>query len=216
MNEVVDEEEEKIYLNNTNYNPEIEFAFDMTNYFYENISGRFLLFDYNEEKFIERYQFYKRKISDLFLGIYYICYTDCKIDLKDLTLFNYYLQIWYKGVVLDHQNETAPIRDIEDKEGKRNFLYKEYPFFFENVLKRNIYWERFEYFEEKGIFDKLLGKNNIYYGGDIKTRDISPLETTFYNPDYGEYLKLLYVLNIEMPFGEYTIYSRRKKVYWIS
>ena len=76
---------------------------------------------------------------------------------------------------------------------------------------RNIYWERFEYFEEKGIFDKLLGKNNIYYGGDIKTRDISPLETTFYNPDYSEYLKLLYIVKIEMPFGEYAIYSRRKK-----
>ena len=211
MNDAVDEEDEEIYLNNTNYNPEIEFAFDMSNYFYENISGRFLLFDYNEEKFIGRNQFYKRKISDLFLGIYYICYTDCKIDLKDLTLFNYYLLIWYKGVVLDHQNEKAPIRDIEDKEGKRNFLYKEYPFFFENVLKRNIYWERFEYFEEMGFFDKLLGKNNIYYGGDIKTRDISPLETTFYNPDYGENLKLLYIVKIEMPFGEYAIYSRRKK-----
>ena len=67
-----------------------------------------------------------------------------------------------------------------------------------------------KYVEELGLLDELMAKKDKY-GGETKSRDVSQIINELINPYTSENLKLLYMVNMEIPFGEYSNYSRRRK-----
>ena len=118
---------------------------------------------------------YKRKLSildQIGLAVFYRCKgTDCKIREEDkLKLDSYNLNFKYRGFIIDHQNSEEPIMQLpEDRFWQESFR------FLENTMIIFVKWSLIQYEEKKGIFGKMFddirGHSNMYYGGDIKSRE---------------------------------------------
>ena len=118
---------------------------------------------------------YKRKLSildQIGLAVFYRCNgTDCKIREEDkLKLDSYNLNFKYRGFIIDHQNSEEPIMQLpEDRFWQESFR------FLENTMIIFVKWSLIQYEEKKGIFGKMFddirGHSNMYYGGDIKSRE---------------------------------------------
>lgn len=135
---------------NKQLNPNISVAFELYNLNGKTLSQNFVILDINDGyKEIKRRTFIEKKVTDLSLGIYYICNTsdleNCEREKEDDSLLNYRIRMIYTGFNLKH-NETVPIQ--KDNE---TYFEENYEFFFNYILIRKLYWEVIKYKEEKGI-----------------------------------------------------------------
>ena len=105
------------------------------------------------------------------LAVTYKCddIHNCTIKEEDkIKLRSYFLNIYYKGFFLDHQNPENPVQKSDE------YILKRIEFN-ENTNIAFLNWELIEYEEDKGIFfntfDRIRGKENIFYGGDFKSME---------------------------------------------
>ena len=170
--------------NDSDLNPNINITLQLYDFNGKKLSDRFVLLDIkNDYTKIERGKKIERRVTNAEFGIFYDCNSDniddCKRDVKDTTFLNYYIQIIYSGFELNH-DQSIPFHKNEST----NFE-EIYEFFFNYILVRNLYWENIKYKEEKGIsrlWDKMIGKNNSYIGGYIKSSE------SYIADNYGYYL----------------------------
>jgi len=85
---------------------------------------------------------HKKKLSDFILGVLYRCNgTNCDIREKDkLKSDFYFLEFWYRGFELDHQNSEKPIHLLKEK-----YYYIQPLYFLENTNFIDIEWKFIEY-----------------------------------------------------------------------
>jgi hypothetical protein len=114
--------------------------------------------------------------------------------------------MYYKGYDLLHQDPESPIK----KSDKFKYMPIE---FLNNTFIVYLKWGLIEYVEEKGIFannfDRILNKNNTYYGGDFKSKE------TFVDDGHvktlaGENYALLLLLEIHLDESQYDRYTRKE------
>ena len=125
---------------------------------------------------------------------------------------SYYLNLYYKGFDLDHQNPDIPIKQSDEYSLKRiEFL--------ENTNIVYLNWVSIEYEEEVNIFqkyyNKMIGKTNTYYGGEFKSMEtftddghVSKMVYDTENPN--RVFKLLLYLEIHPDYLEHDKYTRKK------
>ena len=109
--------------------------------------------------------------NNFMLAVTYKCDNihNCTIKEEDkIKLRSYFLNIYYKGFYLDHQNPENPVQKSDE------YILKRIEFN-ENTNIAFLNWELIEYEEDKGIFfntfDRIRGKENIFYGGDFKSME---------------------------------------------
>ena len=79
----------------------------------------------------------------------------------------------YRGFSLQYQNPNKPLIKLEkSRNWREGFLFSE------NTTLIYLKWRKIVYEEEKGIFgrayDKITGKNSIYYGGEFSEAILFP------------------------------------------
>ena len=127
----------------------------------------------NEECIIEQEEPQEKKAAGLSLAVLYRCNgTNCSIREEDIIKYtSYYFFVGYKGFSLEHQNSEKPIQPLPDDV----YLVQEIQFL-ANTYIAYMNWELIEYEEERGVymktFDKIVGNNYTYYGGDFKSKRV--------------------------------------------
>ena len=166
------------------YNPILNLTFTLRDYYYKNLSDRFIVYDYQRGIYIERDKTIQRRANDLHFVILYMCsnQTDCEIAAEDTSVL-YLLTVQYDEFYTDPQSDI-PIKRIENK-------IKVEPFVFNSAVKlRALFrWNIIRYENTKGLFDifekkeenDILKENNIYIGGYYQRYDTNILndETTY-------------------------------------
>ena len=151
------------------YNPILNLTFTLRDYYYKNLSDRFIVYDYQRGIYIERDKTIQRRANDLHFVILYMCsnQTDCEIAAEDTSVL-YLLTVQYDEFYTDPQSDI-PIKRIENK-------IKVEPFVFNSAVKlRALFrWNIIRYENTKGLFDIFekkeendILKNKIYILGDI-------------------------------------------------
>ena len=175
----------------------------------------------NDSKFIiNQIEEFNYSVNELNFGVLYKCNgNNCTIRDEDKIRDNsYYLHFLYSGFSIDHQNPEKPIQPFD------GYYYKEIQFLNNtNIIVLN--WEVIEYEEEKGVFgktfDKVMGNNNKYYGGDYKSTEtitddghFKTFPQTHWNykdPEGNDYILLLFLQSIPTRVvKEYEKYTRKK------
>ena len=178
----------------------------------------------NEDEFIiQQGETERRNVDNLSLAVLYRCngnFCDIRDDDK-INSYSYSLFFGYRGFDLNHQSPEKPIKPLEEH------FWVEIIQFLENTNIVYYDWELIEYEEEKGVFektfDKILGNDNKYHGGQYKsiqtfTDDghVSDLpEKNWKIKDLnGNHFKLLLLFFSETKCDEYEKYTR-KKISWL-
>ena len=203
--------------NDSNLNPKINITFELFNINFDRLSDKFVILDIYNNTFekIERGKTIEKKVTELRLGIFYICNTDnvfnCTRDEEDGTLFNYYILLNYTGFNIKH-DESIPIQKDEN-----TYFYEEYEFFFNHILIRNLYWQNIYYKEKKGIsrlLEKMLGKEKVYVNGYIESSEsyLSDDDYVYLNKviQYNKTYRLLGFINLNNDHEDYIEYRRKE------
>ena len=158
----ITEDEINKRINSSFYNPAFDFSFELKNIHGENISSKFIIYDVSLKGPLERRKLYKRNVNDIQLAIFYDCYPNNCSSIKESDLFPtklyYYLNIKYKGPILDHYDKY-PINNVVDRFNNNSFIIKEYhrsSYFF--LKECSQIWEMSIYFLKNfmlGILKKL-------------------------------------------------------------
>ena len=192
-----------------------------------NLNKNFIIVDLNkspnDEKFIiEQLESFNASVNGLNLGVLYRCNgNNCTIRDEDKIKVNsYYFYFCYRGFSINHQDPEKPIQLI-----KENSYYVKTIQFLNNTNIVTLNWEVIEYEEEKGVFgktfDKVMGSNKKYYGGDYKLTETitddghfktSPqTHLNYTDPEGNDYILLLLFNSISIPVSrEYERYTRKK------
>ena len=212
IEDVIDSEEKrKELLENNEINPEKYFSIELSDYYGNNLSENFQIRDFKTGEKIERGVFFKKRVSDFYFYIEYICGNEnCTKRKEDNTHFNYIVEIQYEGFIIDHQSKDSPIKNY-----KNLTFSSSHPFFFNNVLMRTIYWENIRYKEEVSGFSKLfydyIGKEFVFYAGAVSSNsDSYILDDTFWGYRNNKTTKLLGAVVMHNFIDKITEYKRKK------
>ena len=186
------------------------------------ISWKFRILDhegnqYPEDEFaiffyqvpVQQKKFYKCKLSNFFLKIYYMCQNEiCTPQIKSKF---YYLEIEYTGFELYHQNDTFPPLQTN---GNKTFIYwQRFNFDFPSSIYLN--WEYTNYEEEKGVpkllnpFQTKKDQKDEYSSGFISSSTFVLQEKNYYESSSDEDFKLLTFVDLGNSFM-ISQYKRKK------
>ena len=192
-------------------NLEVKFSLSKDRQYKNFNSENFFMWDENNRRTLNPNETYIINTSNFSLVVLYICNgTNCTIREEDKIKERcYYLNMYYKGFTLNHQDPKEPI--------KRNNKYT--PMYVEFLEKTYIYylnWELIEYEEEKGVFsknfDSITGKDNTFYGGQFKSKQVflddGHVGQMYANYENNSVLALLY-LEIQPNYLQYDKYTRK-------
>ena len=195
-----------------NLNFELEFKMQLgkdNESYLLNENNNFLIFDPNKDKVIEINESNTYNTKNFVLMVLYRCgYGNCDIRPEDkLKQRSYYLNLYYKGFTLDHQDPDNPIKRSDEYSLKRiQFL--------ENTNIVYLNWGAIEYEEELNIFfktyNKIIGKETTYYGGEFKSMDTFTDDghvSKLVNPND---FKVLLYLEIHPDYLQHDKYTRKK------
>ena len=187
--------EVKIFEKSEKYNPILNISFQLYDYYYNNLSDRFIIYDYSRDLFIEREKFIKRRANDLHFYILYKCInqTDCYILPEDISPL-YLLTIQYDDFSVDPQNDI-PIKRIKNE-------YKVEPYVFNSdiELRALFRWNIIRYENTKGLFDifdkkeenDIIREKDLYIGGYYQRYDTNIIiGESAYNPVENTKLMLM-------------------------
>ena len=124
----------------------------------------FVLYDNKEQKFINKNTYFRKRISEFDIIVFYDCeekncsdYYRFIESLKEMnnniTPSNYILEFIYEGFQLEHQNEDKPILKTEDND---IIFARNYSLNLNYTIKINNQWRNILYTEKKGFFKKIL------------------------------------------------------------
>ena len=156
--------------------------------------------------------------GDFRLFVLYKCDTtvsppNCNIreeDKIDKYGRSYFLNMYYKGYDLYHQDPDSPIKKSDE------FKWEVIEFL-ENTNIVYLNWGLIEYEEEKGIFeknfDRFRNKKNTYYGGDIKSKQ-SFTDDGHVKKCWDESHIVLLILEIHPVNSQFDRYTRKENSIW--
>ena len=197
------------------YNPYFDFNFDLLNeYMNESLPDEYILLNDTDYEIIPRKTFLHKRVSDICFYVMYLCKDDdeeCKIP-EYFMLF----QGAFNGFVLDHQNETSPLYQMDISENRNMTILEgfntEYPMAIQFI------WKAIKYKKEAGI-SKLWNTLNGISEEDQKIIGLTGDKSlSFY--DYnksgiqeigGIRMRLIAEILFEMDFIHYDEYNRTKK-----
>ena len=202
--------------NDPNYNPTLNFSFDLVDTYGFSLSKNFLLTEYYTDKILERGKIYQHKVSDLHIQVSYKCYEmdwDCPIQPEDQGIYdmpfeNFYLLVRYQISSLDLQNKEKPTTLRND-----GFAISRYVINPDIMTSYIDEWQIIKIKEEKGILDNFFGKKNDSFSGTFfrnifqygKNKILKSTNITEYN-----YSKIVYEYKTSNTFGYYAEYSRKR------
>ena len=209
IEELIDEKQREELLSKNEINPEIKFNINLLDYDAKNLSENFIIRDIKTKKKISRGSFFKSRVSDVGFYIEYVCQNEnCEKSKEEDTYFNYWVSIGYQGFTIDHQSKDFPIKNDENL-----FFNEYYPFLFENILIRKIYWENIRYKEEISGFTKLyydlIGKEKVLYAGAISKNSDSYILDKGYNYN-NKTTRLLGAVKLDIHLDINREYKRKK------
>ena len=193
---------------NLNFDLELKFQIGKDNELIED-NPRFVIF--LDEDVLETMEdnIFHANTGHFGLEVAYKCsgLPNCSIQEEDrIKVRSYFLNLYYKGFTLDHQDPEAPLKRSDE------FTLKKIEFL-ENTNIIYLNWESIEYEEEKNIFqktfDKIRGKSNTYYGGDFKSME-------FFTDDghvrkiQGEDMIVLLYLEVHPNYSQHDKYTRKR------
>ena len=156
------------------YNPPLNLSFSLRDFYYNNLSDRFVIYDYLRNIYIERDKIIQRRANDLHFAILYKCIsqTNCSILEEDISTL-YLLTIQYDDFIIDPQSDI-PIK-IDD------YYMNVEPYVFNSQieLRALLRWNIIRYEDTKGLLD-IFEKNeeddrikekDIYIGGYYQRYD---------------------------------------------
>ena len=145
--------------NDTLYNPNIKFIVNVSNYNSTNkaegdISNEFLLFDWNKNKTVDFNSEFENNISNFDYLVLFECNdTDCSNYFDYIRKYRednrniFYLNFYYQGFTLDHQDGDKPIK-------KNTTFERYYQLNWESSIGIINYWTNILYSEKKELFQK--------------------------------------------------------------
>ena len=217
IEDLVFSDEEERRLNSLEYNPVLNFSFDILDANEKSLDERFFIMTPNT-LIIDRNRIYQRQIHNIELIIGFNCRVkyckDFNITNLPRTNYFYYFRIRYNGPFINHYGEESPILNISGN----NFIRKDYTFGFNNFFRTKLIWSPIEYYDEIGIIDKIKGKKSKYYAGDIELYDSFIVDEEL-NPIINKYrymtdIKFLSAISIYVQYGKKTKYTRYRKNIW--
>lgn len=173
---VLNKNEQLKFGESKKYNPILQIKFSLYDNNNEPLSDKFILYDWSNEQIIPRDKIIKRRVSDIFISVFYQCPKNdnqCEIDSVDRKS-KYELRFEYRGFYLDLQSEN-PL-DLLDE----NIFHSAYLYFNpDSKIEASYKWTVVRCEDEKGLFDfsesnqnkKIKENDNIYIGGKFQKYD---------------------------------------------
>ena len=200
-----------------NYNPTIDFYFDLCDRHNQPLSKNFILFDAKTNKVLERDNIYQYNTSNLEILVLYNCSDiNCSLKPEDKVIYedllnNFYFYIENSVFNIDFQNKEKPII-LNDTISRFN-RYVMVPDLYQEVYD---VWKIIKIKEEKGILDDYFGHKKDYFGGTYfqsitkyrKSLIINETESRYFRL-YGIY-KLIFHYSSMNRFDNYAEYRRKE------
>ena len=219
--EMLDENTTKLKLKDDRYNPYFDFMFQFyyikegTNY---KLNDSFKLINMTNNQTIQLETILKAKVSDINILVVINRYYPYKVPES------LYVDIYYHGFKLDHQNNTSPLYQLN---GEDEWLRNSWMFRDDNPVISIATWRLVKYKEDIG-FLKLWNKlNNIdeesqkiiglKYNSkeNIIAKDYAKIKKEDkYREINGTEYKILGNIEYSIDYGEWDEYKRTKKNIW--
>ena len=198
---------------NERYNPYFDFNFDLVDEnMNESLSDEYILLNETDSEIIPRKTLLHKRVSDISFYIIYLC----KDDDEECQIPNYlmYFKGAFNGFVLDHQNETSPLyqMDINNNMTLLEGFNTEYP------MAIYFSWKAIKYKKEAGI-SKLWNNLNGMTEEDQKIIGLTGYKSlNFYDYNKSEIkeidgigIRIIAQISFEIDFIHSDEYNRTKK-----
>ena len=215
--ELLNNKEESKRNNDENYNKHLDFIFQpiQKRKKHSYLEKYIILINATNNQTIPIDSTIYARISDIkiFLAIDEDYYDD------DFNKYTYYLNTYYHGDVLDHQNESTPLHKINAR-----YIYNKIQINAKNPIISNYNWKIIKYRPDKGF--KNLWKKLIYKENEesltIHGITLNSMDSIFSNDlisDDSEYIypvnetnfRILGAIQYNIDFSSYDEYKRTKK-----
>ena len=205
-------------IRDPNYNPSLQFGFDIIDYNNKPLSNNFFLYDYSNLRLLDKRSLYKFNPSDMTIAVLYNCSDsncsslreedkDIKTKFQPVLHFEFFHYIYD----LNLQDDNEPLKLNE------RFYGSLFGFNPDLGHYQNIYWQIATVEEEQRMLDKLTGNKKVSYGGSFINSEISTIQETIINgygstiPGVGAgYYKILYIFNSINYCNDFIEYKRKK------
>ena len=164
QSKVTDEKREEL-LKDDEYNPSLNFSFEILDQNYQPLSENFLLVDMRKCIILDRNKLYSYKVSDLVVAVVYNCSdTNCDLRPED-KWYEYHL---YYNFKLKKQIFSLNLQDKNQPIQLNNNYLEQIFVMNQNFMQSvNAYWEIIKVTEEKGLFDNYIGSKKEKIGGSF-------------------------------------------------
>ena len=145
-----------------NYNPTLNFSFDLVDSYNNPLSDNFLLVDSENKDILERGEYYQFNVSSLNILVIYKCFDmNCSLRPEDKEIYedpfnNFCLSIRRSVFTLDFQNKEKPVTLSNNISTTQIFIIN--PDIFSLVFDE---WQIIKIKEEKGMLDNFFGKKRF-------------------------------------------------------
>jgi len=196
------------------YDPTLDFQINLLNTDNLSLSDRFCIYDLRRDRFLDLNEKFSSKVSDIRLGIFYICENEsCLLNEDDESYLGYTALIRYQGYTFDHQGNIPLYKSDDIEYNSNNFV------FFQKPLFEFMEWGIIKYYEKKyflSVLSYIFGnEGEELIGGYIKNRDyffadgiLDPDDEMIY--DNGTIYKLLSFIYMDIDLNQYEEYRRTK------
>jgi len=196
------------------YNPTLDFAFDLSYYNDESLSDNFILVDFNKKTILKRNIFYAYNVSELNIGILYKCLDmNCSLQPEDEIInenLGYKIELIHQKFDLNLQDKTQPMVL------GNNVIIKNYVFYSSYLQQKIAHWEIIKVKEEKGLFDNFIGNKKEIIGGQLSDivdeiiLNTNNEDRALVNPfELSGIYKLIFLFSINSDFKNYVEYQRK-------
>ena len=190
-----------------NYNPTLNFSFDLVDSYNNPLSDNFLLVDSENEDILQRGEYYQFNVSSLNILVIYKCFDmNCSLRPEDKEIYedpfnNFCLSIRHSVFTLDFQNKEKPVTLSNNISTTQIFIIN--PDIFSLVFDE---WQIIKIKEEKGMLDNFFGNKNDSFGGTFYKINSHNTKTFMLNSN----AKTIFEYSTINRFDNYAEYSRKK------
>ena len=132
------------------YDPTLDFQINLLNTDNLSLSDRFCIYDLRRDRFLGLNEKFSSKVSDIRLGIFYICENEsCLLNEDDESYLGYTALIRYQGYTFDHQGNIPLYKSDDIEYNSNNFV------FFQKPLFEFMEWGIIKYYEKKYFLSVL-------------------------------------------------------------
>ena len=196
------------------YNPTLNFSFDLLDMNGEPLSKNFLLMDRNTVSLIERNKKYQYKVSDVDIAVIYKCLdVNCSLQPEDKEIYESQLYYFFRTrkefFLLNFQDKEKPLMINHDIHEATHYVINP------GILQfLNEYWQIIKIKEEKGILDNFFENKRDLIGGRFYSHDYTTInrdnEGEIIDFNFSGIYKPLFLYSTHNTYNNYAEYSRKK------